>query len=129
MTDDAGAPVPAWTAATLRQLVAIQGRDLADALTQAAGLLAAALGTDKVDAFLYDPAREALVALGVSDTPLGRRERALGLDCLPLAAGGGFVAVYRTGVSYSPTGARTRTRGNSPASGTSWGCSQAWRPR
>lgn len=101
MTDDAAAPVPARTAATLRQLVAIQGRDLADALTQAAGLLAAALDADKVDAFLYDPAREALVALGVSDTPLGRRERALGLDCLPLAAGGGFVAVYRTGVSYT----------------------------
>ena len=45
------------------------------------------LGADKVDVFLYEADDRSLVALGVSDTPIGG-EHELGLDRLPLAGGG-----------------------------------------
>lgn len=88
--------------ATLRDLLAIHVDDLADALHRAARLVAEALGADKVDVFLLlrDPERDALVALGVNDTPMARRERELGLDHLPLAEAGYLADVYQTGTPY-----------------------------
>jgi two-component system OmpR family sensor kinase len=68
-------------------------------LDQAADLVARALGADKVDAFLYDPSSESLVAGGTSRTPMGRRQHAIGLDRLPLANGGPTVEVFQTGIS------------------------------
>jgi DNA-binding CsgD family transcriptional regulator len=67
---------------------------------QAAQLVTDVLGADKVDVFLHDVAADALVAVGTSRTPMGRAERLLGLDRLPLAAGGRAARVFRTGEAY-----------------------------
>ncbi|HYP87324.1 MAG TPA: GAF domain-containing sensor histidine kinase [Polyangiaceae bacterium] len=73
---------------------------LTEALAPSASLVAEWLGCDKVDAFFMDESRTALVALGTSDTPLGKLQKKLGLDVLPLANGGRAVDTYRTGESY-----------------------------
>ena len=85
---------------TLERLLAIQATDLKSALVEASDLLAEALAADKVDVFLHDPAIGSLVAVGTSDTPMRRRQHALGLDRLPLANGGRTVEVYQTGQPY-----------------------------
>jgi two-component system OmpR family sensor kinase len=85
---------------TLEQLLALPATDLQGTLSQASQLLVQAMHTDKVDVFLYDRASDALVALGVSNTPMGRREQAIGLDHLPLAAGGRVVEVFQSGIPY-----------------------------
>src|SRR4051794_11403027 len=84
---------------TLEQLLAIRSTDLDQALDEAADLLAETLGADKVDAFLYDPTSESLVAGGTSRTPMGRKQHDIGMDRLPLANGGRTVEVFNTGVS------------------------------
>ncbi len=78
-------------------LVAIHGiatPELRPALTQAANLVAEALGSDKVDIFLHQVQNDSLVALGTSETPMGHKQHALGLHVLPLVNGGRSVAVY-----------------------------------
>lgn len=70
--------------ALLEQLLAVPATALRPSLERAARLVSDALGADKVDIFLHDAGQEALVAIGVSDTPLARRERQLGLDVLPV---------------------------------------------
>ena len=82
---------------TLERLLAIDPRDLDSALVAAAQALTDALGADKVDAFLYDETTATLVARGTSPTPLGRKQRALGLDRLPIANGGRAVEVFQSG--------------------------------
>jgi two-component system, OmpR family, sensor kinase len=84
---------------TIEQLLAIRSTDLDEALDQAADLLANTLGADKVDAFLYDPRSESLVAGGTSRTPMGRMQHAIGMHRLPLANGGRTVEVFKTGSS------------------------------
>src|SRR3954449_6905714 len=84
---------------TLEQLLAIRSTELDAALDQAADLVARAVGADKVDAFLYDPTSESLVAGGTSGTPMGRKQHAIGMDRLPLANGGRTVEVFKTGAS------------------------------
>ena len=69
--------------ATLEGLLAIQATDVKSALDQASDLVARTLGADKVDVFLYDASVDTLVALGTSNTPMGREQKALGLDRLP----------------------------------------------
>lgn len=66
----------------------------------ASDLLSAALGADKVDVFLYEAPSHTLVAVGTSETAMGRRQHALGLDRLPLANGGRTVEVYQRGAPY-----------------------------
>lgn len=85
---------------TLERLLAIDAVALDDALDQATQLVAQALRADKVDVFLLDAAVETLVARGTSDTPMGRRQKAIGLDRLALANGGRIVQVFRTGEPY-----------------------------
>jgi signal transduction histidine kinase len=85
---------------TLERLLELAPAELQPALDAAAQLVAEALGADKVDAFLHDPAIDSLVAVGTSDTPMGRKQHAIGLDRLPLANGGRLVAVFRAGDSY-----------------------------
>lgn len=85
---------------TLQRLLAIEAPGPADALTQAAAVVAQGLDVEKVDVFLHNPARRALVAVGVSDTPLGQREREIGLDVLPLAPSGRLAGVFLTGRPY-----------------------------
>ena len=86
--------------ATLERLLAIEAVELRPALTDASQLLAEVLLADKVDVFLYDAARQALVAAGTSDTPMGRRQHALGLHVLPIAGGGRDVETYRSGTPF-----------------------------
>jgi signal transduction histidine kinase len=66
------------------------------ALSGASDLIAAALGADKVDAFLYDPERESMVALGTSRQPLSALQKRSGLDVLPLANGGRVVEAFKS---------------------------------
>lgn len=85
---------------TLQRLLQLEAADLPSALRGAADLLGAALGADKVDVFLYDAASDGLVAVGTSETVMGRRQHALGLGRLPLANGGRTVGVYERGEAY-----------------------------
>src|SRR4051794_27702051 len=82
---------------TLVRLHGIVSPELRPTLDQASNLVAEALDADKVDVFLYEPASDSLVALGTSQTPMGRRQHQLGLHRLPLTNGGRSVVVYRTG--------------------------------
>jgi two-component system OmpR family sensor kinase len=85
---------------TLEQLLAITATDVPTALDQASDLIVRALQSEKVDIFLYDPRREALAAAGTSNTPMGRRLHAIGMDVLPIANDGRAVEVFQTGRSY-----------------------------
>jgi signal transduction histidine kinase len=62
--------------------------------------VAEVLAADKVDIFFHDPANDTLVSLAVSDTPMGRQQKAIGMDRLPIANGGRTVEVFLTGTSY-----------------------------
>jgi signal transduction histidine kinase len=95
---------------TLEALLRIEATDLRSALDQAADVLAAGpMGAEKVDVFLLDEASRSLVALGTSATPLGAKQKELGLDRLPLANGGRAVQVQRTGEPFlSPDSRRDR---------------------
>ena len=86
--------------ATLEQLLAIEATEVKGALDQASQLVVRALHADKVDAFLYDPGNSSLVAVGTSDTPMGRRQHQIGMDRLPLANGGRTVEVFQAGEPY-----------------------------
>jgi DNA-binding CsgD family transcriptional regulator len=85
---------------TLQRVLAIQDLDFRGALTQACNQIAGALGCEKVDIFLYEAERESLVALGTSQTDVGRRQRRIGMDYQPLANGGAVVRVFQTGEPY-----------------------------
>lgn len=84
----------------LEGLLTLDALSLDDAMMQAAQRLAEALGADKVDVFLHDRDSESLVAIGTSQTPLGRKEQELGLDRLPIAEGGRSVEALQTGRSH-----------------------------
>lgn len=71
-----------------------------EAITRAADGIAAALHCDKVDAFFRDSDGTHLVALGTSRTPMGDKQRALGLDRLPLESDTRAAEVFRTGQPY-----------------------------
>jgi DNA-binding CsgD family transcriptional regulator len=85
---------------TLERLLALEATELGAAMQQAAQALAEVLAADKTDIFLHDAGADALIAIGTSDTPMGRREQQLGLDRLPLARGGRAVRVFETGEAY-----------------------------
>ena len=85
---------------TLEQLLAIDATELRSALDRASDLLVPALRANKVDVFIYDPAADTLAAYGTSHTPLGQKQKALGLDRLPVSNGGRTVEVYLTGSPY-----------------------------
>ena len=85
---------------TLERLLTIQATELTGVLAAASQVMVEALSADKVDVFLHDPASDSLVVSGASDTPMARRESALGLDRLPLANGGHTVEVFKTGISH-----------------------------
>jgi len=85
---------------TLQRLLAIQAPELRPALNQASDLVAQTLGAEKVDVLLYEATKDSLVAMGTSDTSMGRRQHELGLDRLPLANGGAQVRVFQTGEPY-----------------------------
>jgi signal transduction histidine kinase len=80
--------------------MALPAMDLSEALNAAAQRIAETLACEKADTFLMDESKQTLVAVGTSDTALGRKQRALGLDLLPLANGGRIVEVFKNGVAY-----------------------------
>jgi two-component system, OmpR family, sensor kinase len=85
----------------LRMLQALLDLDVTSldlAMQRAARDLSEVLATDKVDVFVYEPASDALVAIGTSDTPMGRLQHALGLNRMPLAAGGRAVRIFQAGL-------------------------------
>ena len=82
---------------TLERLLGLDAVELKTALDQAADIVAEALGAEKVDAFVYEAETETLVALGTSDTPMGRRQHAIGLQRMALANGGRAAEVFRSG--------------------------------
>ena len=84
----------------LEGLLELSATEVKVTLDQAASLVAEALDADKVDLFFHDPASSTLVALGTSNTPMGRKQRAIAMDRLPLANGGRTVEVFLTGTSY-----------------------------
>jgi two-component system OmpR family sensor kinase len=85
---------------TLEQLLAVDSADLETALTHSCDLVAQALHADKVDAFLYEPSKDTLVALSTSQQPLSALQKNLGLDVLPISNGGRGVWVYQTGQTF-----------------------------
>ena len=85
---------------TLERLLQSPAADLRIALSHAADAVAEALRADKVDAFLYEPSRDSLVAVGTSNQPLSGLQRRLGLDVLPLSNGGRVVHVFNTGATF-----------------------------
>lgn len=93
-------PKPDRLLTTLQRLLELSTTEMAETLYKTSQLVTQALGAEKVDVFLYDPESRSLVAVGTSATPMGNKEKALGLDRLPLASGGRAVEVYLTGQSY-----------------------------
>jgi DNA-binding CsgD family transcriptional regulator len=81
----------------LERLLDVQPTTLKAAMDEAATLIAEELGTEKVDAFLHDPATDTLVAVGASETPLARKQAAVGLNRQPIANGGRAVQIFQTG--------------------------------
>ncbi|GHO80887.1 hypothetical protein KSD_86580 [Ktedonobacter sp. SOSP1-85] len=86
--------------AALEGLLELPATNVKVTLNQATSLIAEVLSADKVDIFFHDPTNETLVAFGTSDTPMGRKQRSIGMDRLPLANGGRTVEVFLTGTPF-----------------------------
>jgi two-component system, OmpR family, sensor kinase len=84
----------------LEQLLQLPGGDLKATLSHVSDVIARISGSDKVDAFLHDPGRDCLVAVGSSTQPLSMLQRQLGLDVLQISNGGRVVYVFKTGQSF-----------------------------
>ena len=85
---------------TLERLLELPTTDVNSTLNQAAQLVAEVLAAEKVDAFLHNSLTDTLVAIGTNDTPMGKRQQAVGMDRLFLGDGGRLVKVFLTGVPY-----------------------------
>jgi DNA-binding CsgD family transcriptional regulator len=98
-SDDAQART-ARLLATLQQLLAIDaGGALGATLDQATGLIGQALKADMVNAFLYEPLTDCLVARRTLTSSMAQQRRG-NLDPIPFAGGGLTVGVFRSGESY-----------------------------
>ena len=84
----------------LEQLFQLPGGDVKATLSRVSDVIARSSGADKVDAFLYEPRRDSLVAVGSSTQAMSQLQHELGLDVLALSNGGRSVEVYRTGETY-----------------------------
>ncbi len=85
---------------TLQDLLDLTATNVDETLHKTAQLVTHALGVDKVDLFLYDAQSQNLIARGTSTTPMGNKQKVVGLDCLPLTNGRRVTQVYLTGQSY-----------------------------
>lgn len=83
----------------LERMLELPASDPELTLRQVAQLVAEVLSADKVDIFFHEEADDSIVALGTSDTPMGRKQHAIGMDRLPLANGGCTVEVFLSGNS------------------------------
>jgi signal transduction histidine kinase len=84
----------------LEALLRLPAGDLKATLDHVSNLVAEATGADKIDAFLYDPARDSLVAVGTSTQPLSALQKQHGLDVLQISNGGRVVHVFKTGETF-----------------------------
>jgi DNA-binding CsgD family transcriptional regulator len=82
------------------QLLTLPGVELRPTLDAASTMVAQAIGADKVDVFLFEADKDSLVALGTSDTPLGRLQHRLGLDRFARSNAGPLARVFETGEPY-----------------------------
>ncbi|MDC0708716.1 GAF domain-containing sensor histidine kinase [Stigmatella sp. ncwal1] len=81
----------------IEQLLALPAAELRSTMNRASQLISELFQAEKVDVFFLEPETQTLVALGVSDTPMGRKQKSLGLDRLQLANRGRIVEVFETG--------------------------------
>jgi two-component system, OmpR family, sensor kinase len=86
--------------AALEGLLELSATDVTVTLNQATSLIAEIFSAEKVDIFFHEPTNETLVALGTSDTPMGKKQRAIGMDRLPLANGGRTVEAFLTSTPF-----------------------------
>ena len=84
----------------LEALLRLPAGDLKTTLDHVSDLVAQATGADKIDAFLYDPARDSLAAIGTSTQPLSALQKQHGLDVLQISNGGRVVHVFKTGETF-----------------------------
>jgi signal transduction histidine kinase len=84
----------------LEKLLELPAAELQPTLDRASHLIGELFQADKVDVFLLEERSQTLVALGVSDTPMSRKQKSLGLDRLQLANGGRLVEVFETGKAW-----------------------------
>src|SRR5579859_4885964 len=61
--------------------------------------VAEVVGAEKVDIMFFDAERDALVSLGVSSTPLGQRQKELGLDIIPCSVSSLLAEAFQSGQS------------------------------
>ena len=83
----------------LQTLLGLEVTDLERALNAAAQQMAEVMQAHKVDLFLHDRASGCLIAVGMNKSPMARKQKALGLDHLPVSDGGTSAHVFRTGES------------------------------
>ncbi len=84
----------------LERLLELPSAAVTSTLHQAVQQVMNVLAADKMDTLFLDSTNETLVAFSVSDTPMGRRQRAIGMDRMPLANGGSAVEVFLSGNPY-----------------------------
>jgi signal transduction histidine kinase/CheY-like chemotaxis protein len=84
----------------VEQLLALPGGAVEPTLHAAANVVARALRAEKLDIWSHDAEGDSLFVQGINDGELPRRERALGMDRLPIAAGGRLIGVYLSGEPY-----------------------------
>jgi signal transduction histidine kinase len=84
----------------LQKLLALPATSLRESLDGASDMIADVMRADKVDALMYEAESDSLIALGTSNTPMGRRQHQIGMNRLPLANGGREVEVFLTGIPY-----------------------------
>ncbi len=89
-----------------QHLLALPGAEVGETVHQTAQLVAQALRAEKVDIFLDDPANQRLVAVGTSLTPLGIKQKAIGMDRIALSEGEWSRSIKQV----SPTGPATAAR-------------------
>ncbi|GAC1463648.1 MAG: hypothetical protein PVSMB7_05580 [Chloroflexota bacterium] len=91
---------------TMQRILAIEAPGLKEALDQVSDVISEVMGADKVNAFLHDPSIASLVAVGASNTSMGRKQEQIGMDRLPIANGGREVEVFETGLPFQTGRAR-----------------------
>jgi two-component system, OmpR family, sensor kinase len=89
-----------WLLELFERILEIPSTGFRLAMWHATDVVADALEADKVDAFIYDPARDCLVAAGSSSQPLSALQRKHGLDVLQISNGGRVVHVYESGKTF-----------------------------
>ena len=81
----------------LEALLRLPAGDMKATLDHVGNLVAGATGADKIDAFLYDAARDSLVAVGTSTQPLSRCNASSASTCCKFPTAGAWSTSSRPG--------------------------------